>query len=247
MTFLIPERVARPDAVAHRRVAPRRRHRRRHRRARHGSAARLAGPRGRPAGEERRARRPRRQLRARRVPVRHRRLVVPHARGLRALLRPAGHHGRGRARPAGARPELPGLLRGPRRAARPAPRPCPQPRAVRVGGARRRRGVRRLPPSAEETYDIALRRFLYSNFDSTSSFLRTDVVTPHPAARPAADPLARQPRRSPVLRQPAPPGPGLSRGVPRLVPDPRAQHVPPDEPARPGRPACSTRRAASPG
>ena len=30
--------------------------------------------------------------------------------------------------------------------------------------------------SAEETYDIALRRFLYSNFDSTSSFLRTDVV-----------------------------------------------------------------------
>lgn len=30
--------------------------------------------------------------------------------------------------------------------------------------------------SAEDTYDIALRRFLYSNFDSTSSFLRTDVV-----------------------------------------------------------------------
>ncbi len=30
--------------------------------------------------------------------------------------------------------------------------------------------------SAEETYDIALRRFLYSNFDSSSSFLRTDVV-----------------------------------------------------------------------
>ncbi len=30
--------------------------------------------------------------------------------------------------------------------------------------------------SAEETYDIALRRFLYSNFDSTSSFLRTDVL-----------------------------------------------------------------------
>ncbi len=30
--------------------------------------------------------------------------------------------------------------------------------------------------SAEETYDIALRRFLYSNFDSGASFLRTDVV-----------------------------------------------------------------------
>ncbi|MEO5709959.1 MAG: phytoene desaturase family protein [Nocardioidaceae bacterium] len=30
--------------------------------------------------------------------------------------------------------------------------------------------------SAEETYDLALRRFLYSNFDSGSSFLRTDVV-----------------------------------------------------------------------
>ena len=34
--------------------------------------------------------------------------------------------------------------------------------------------------SAEETYDIALRRFLYSNFDSTSSFLRTDVVRRSP-------------------------------------------------------------------
>ncbi len=30
--------------------------------------------------------------------------------------------------------------------------------------------------SAEETYDIALRRFLYSNFDSSASFLRTDVL-----------------------------------------------------------------------
>jgi phytoene desaturase len=30
--------------------------------------------------------------------------------------------------------------------------------------------------SAEETYDVALRRFLYSNFDSTSSFLHLDVV-----------------------------------------------------------------------
>ncbi len=34
--------------------------------------------------------------------------------------------------------------------------------------------------SAEETYDLALRRFLYSNFDSTSSFLRTDVVRRSP-------------------------------------------------------------------
>lgn len=30
--------------------------------------------------------------------------------------------------------------------------------------------------SAEDTYDIALRRFLYSNFDSSSSFLRADVL-----------------------------------------------------------------------
>jgi phytoene desaturase len=30
--------------------------------------------------------------------------------------------------------------------------------------------------SAEETYDIALRRFLYSNFDSPASFLHLDVV-----------------------------------------------------------------------
>nr|CAA9351824.1 MAG: Phytoene dehydrogenase [uncultured Nocardioidaceae bacterium] len=30
--------------------------------------------------------------------------------------------------------------------------------------------------SAEETYDVALRRFLYSNFDSPSSFLHLDVV-----------------------------------------------------------------------
>ncbi|MGK2874434.1 MAG: phytoene desaturase family protein [Nocardioides sp.] len=30
--------------------------------------------------------------------------------------------------------------------------------------------------SAEETYDIALRRFLYSNFDSGSSFLSVDVI-----------------------------------------------------------------------
>ncbi len=35
--------------------------------------------------------------------------------------------------------------------------------------------------SAEDTYDLALRRFLYSNFDSTSSFLRTDVVRRSPA------------------------------------------------------------------
>ena len=34
-----------------------------------------------------------------RLPLRHRRLVVPHARGLRALLLPARHHRRGRARP----------------------------------------------------------------------------------------------------------------------------------------------------
>ncbi len=35
--------------------------------------------------------------------------------------------------------------------------------------------------SADETYDIALRRFLYSNFDSSASFLRPDVVRRTPA------------------------------------------------------------------
>lgn len=35
--------------------------------------------------------------------------------------------------------------------------------------------------SAEETYDIALRRFLYSNFDSPSAFLHPDVVRSTPA------------------------------------------------------------------
>jgi phytoene desaturase len=35
--------------------------------------------------------------------------------------------------------------------------------------------------SAEETYDIALRRFLYSNFDSPASFLHLDVVRRTPA------------------------------------------------------------------
>ncbi|MBD3913523.1 phytoene desaturase [Nocardioides hwasunensis] len=35
--------------------------------------------------------------------------------------------------------------------------------------------------SAQDTYDLALRRFLYSNFDSSSSFLRTDVVRRTPA------------------------------------------------------------------
>ena len=35
--------------------------------------------------------------------------------------------------------------------------------------------------SAEETYDLALRRFLYSNFDSPSAFLHPDVVRSTPA------------------------------------------------------------------
>jgi phytoene desaturase len=35
--------------------------------------------------------------------------------------------------------------------------------------------------SAEDTYDVALRRFLYSNFDSPSSFLHPDVVRRTPA------------------------------------------------------------------
>ena len=92
--------------------------------------------------------------------------------------------------------------------------------------------------SAEETYDIALRRFLYSNFDSSSSFLRTDVLRRTPAAGAAAEPLARQPRRGAVHRQPAAPGARLPGGVPRLVAEPRAEHVPPDEPPRPRRPGA---------
>ncbi|MGA8210405.1 MAG: phytoene desaturase family protein [Nocardioidaceae bacterium] len=35
--------------------------------------------------------------------------------------------------------------------------------------------------SAEETYDLALRRFLYSNFDTASSFLHPDIVRRTPA------------------------------------------------------------------
>lgn len=35
--------------------------------------------------------------------------------------------------------------------------------------------------SAEDTYDLALRRFLYSNFDSASAFLRMDIVRGTPA------------------------------------------------------------------
>ena len=92
--------------------------------------------------------------------------------------------------------------------------------------------------SAEETYDIALRRFLYSNFDSAVGLPAPRRRPPDPGAGPAADPVARQPRGGAVLRQPAPPGAGLSRCVPRLVPEPGAEHVPPDEPARPRRPGA---------
>lgn len=35
--------------------------------------------------------------------------------------------------------------------------------------------------SAEDTYDVALRRFLYNNFDSASAFLRMDIVRRTPA------------------------------------------------------------------
>ncbi len=42
-------------------------------------------------------------------------------------------------------------------------------------------GFDRYLASAEETYDVALRRFLYSNFDSASAFLHPDVVRRTPA------------------------------------------------------------------
>ena len=64
---------------------------------------------------------------------------------------PARHLRRGRARPHRARPELPGVLRGPPRAGGPAARPRAQPRAVRVARARRRRPVRRLPRARPRT------------------------------------------------------------------------------------------------
>ena len=51
----------------------------------------------------------------------------------------------------------------------------------------------------------------------------------------AADPVARSHVAAHVRRQPAAPGARLPGGVPRLVPEPRAEHVPPDEPPRPGR------------
>ena len=66
--------------------------------------------------------------------------------------------------------------------------------------------------------------------------------TPHACARPAADAVAGEPRRRLVHRQPAAPGARLPRRLPRLLPQPRAEHVPPDEPARPRRP-----RALPPG
>ena len=68
----------------------------------------------------------------------------------------------------------------------------PEPLDVRPGRAHNRALFESLEPgagarfdaylrSAEETYDIALRRFLYSNFDSPSAFLHPDVVRRTPA------------------------------------------------------------------
>ena len=81
--------------------------------------------------------------------------------------------------------------------ARPAPRPGPQPGAVRVRRARApARAFDAYLASAEDTYDLALRRFLYSNFDSTvvASCAPTSCAA-RPRLGPAADPLAGQPRR----------------------------------------------------
>ena len=73
--------------------------------------------------------------------------------------------------------------------------------------------------SAEDTYDLAVRRFLYNNFDSPSSVAHPDVVRSVPRLSRLLTRSLERPRRGTVLRPPAPPDPGLPRGVPRLVPD----------------------------
>ena len=81
--------------------------------------------------------------------------------------------------------------------------------------------------SAEETYDMALRRFLYSNFDAASSFLHPDVVRSTPDAGPAADPVAGEPRR----RVASP-----TTGCGRCWATPRSSSAPPPAARR----ACTT-------
>ena len=72
--------------------------------------------------------------------------------------------------------------------------------------------------SAEDTYDMALRRFLYTSFDSPTAFVHPDVVRRTPAlgrllTRSLESHVARL-----VHRQPAPPGARLPRRLPGLLP-----------------------------
>ena len=124
------------------------------------------------------------------------------------------------------------------RARRRPPRPRAQPGAVRVAGAGGRRPVRRLPQLGRG--DLRRRA---APVPLQQLRLAVDVPaprrrTPVRQARPAPDPLAGQPRRGAVLRQPAAPAARLPRGVPRLLAEPGAEHVPPDEPPRPRRPGA---------
>ncbi len=135
-----------------------------------------------------------------------------------------------RARPDRARPELPRLLRGPPRPCRPPPGPRAQPGALRVARARCR-GARSTPTCArrEETYDLALRRFLYTKL----RLRRRPFLAPRrgtPDARGSArllTPLAGEPRRG--ARSPTT-GSGRSSAIPRCSSAPRP----------PGRRACTT-------
>ena len=143
-----------------------------------------------------------------------------------------------RAGPDRPRPELPRVLRGAPQAGRRPSRPHAQPGAVRVVGAGRRLSVRRLPaaqPRRRTTSPCAV-------FSTATSTPRQHSCIPTSYAglpsSPAADPIARQPRCGTVLRQPAAPAAGLPRGLPRLLPEPGTEHVPPDEPSRPRRPGA---------
>ena len=94
-------------------------------------------------------------------------VVVPDARGVRALLRAARHHRRGRARPDRLDPGYRVFFEGHDRPVDVRPDRARRPGALRVAGAGA--GAARVDAylaSAEDTYDVALRRFLYSSFES---------------------------------------------------------------------------------
>ena len=173
-------------------------------------------------------------------------VLVPHARGVRPLLPPVRHE-RGRAAgPRPPRPRLPRVRRRLRRArstcARRAPRTSPSSSRSSPVRARRSNGTS-TPPSS--TYDIARRRFLYTNFDDPRAFARARGArrrgAPGPPAHDAARPI-RRPRRA---RPPPPAGARLPGGVPRLLAVDGAGDVPPHEPPGPRTGRAATRRAGS--